>query len=66
MIRFNSTNLFDTRIELGSLPYKAEMIKRVKIGHMETETRKYAYPFNLRVNTSGMKGVGGIEYHWGM
>ena len=33
---------------------------------METETRKYAYPFNLRVDTSGMKGVGGIEYHWGM
>ena len=33
---------------------------------METETRKYAYPFNLRVNTSGMKGGGGIEYHWGM
>ena len=24
---------------------------------METETRKYAYPFNLRVDTSGMKGV---------
>ena len=47
MIRFNSTNLFDTRIELGSLPYKAEMIKRVKIGHMETETRKYASPLNL-------------------
>ena len=33
---------------------------------METETRKYAYPFNLRVNTSGMIGGGGIEYHLGM
>ena len=67
------------------------MIKGGKIGHIETEIRKYASPLNilmisvsrrrllyegrsslpihfpqdLRVDTNGMKGVGGIEFAWG-